>query len=251
MDAFKFEIWAHRGSHEGVEVLENTVPAFQRALSEECDGIELDVHVSVDGHVVVHHDECLTRLSVNADARRVAELTLDELSKVSLVGGHTIPTLEAVLELVDGRKNVNIEIKDAHGVDAVLKVIEGYDLSKLLLSSFSSDAVAYAAQRAPELTRVWISGDDTDDPKVESQNVDPREMLIRSSSHRWHTHGRYALPNVVAELAERGIPTYVWTVNDVTMAQEMRGRGVRGIFCDAPGAMRKSLDALMTGEIPV
>ena len=53
----------------------------------------------------------------------------------------------------------------------------------------------------------------------------PGATLIRSSSHRWHTHGRYAGANVVDELAERGIPTYVGTVNDVTMAQELKGRG--------------------------
>jgi|GEM_PF-739851 len=238
----EYEIWAHRGSHDGCSRLENTLSAFVAALNEDCAGIELDVHVSSDGHVVVHHDECLTRLSTNGDTRLVSSLSLEALRCVPLQGGHQIPTLKDVLALVAGRKPLNIEIKDALGVDAVLADLEHYDATQIVLSSFSADAMLHAALKAPGVTRVWISGETSLDPLCEAHNIDPRETLQRVSSDRWHTHGFYATAPLVDALSRQGIPTYVWTVNDVNTALELYERGIQGIFCDQPGRMSREMN---------
>lgn len=100
--------YAHRGLH-GDGIPENSMAAFRRAC-EAGYGIELDVHLSLDGEVVVFHDETLVRMT--GDDRRLAELTLAELKSLSLAGtDQTIPTLAEVLSLVAGRVPILIELK--------------------------------------------------------------------------------------------------------------------------------------------
>lgn len=100
--------YAHRGLH-GDGVPENSLAAFSLAC-EAGVGIELDVHLSKDGKIVVFHDESLARMT-GCD-RRVGELSLDELKALSLGGtDQTIPTLDEVLALVDGRVPLLIELK--------------------------------------------------------------------------------------------------------------------------------------------
>ena len=83
------EIWAHRGCHGYDKLLENTLPAFQRAVDDDVDGIELDVHISADGVPIVFHDDCLRRLSVGGRRAPVAGLALSELKIGRSEGGGT------------------------------------------------------------------------------------------------------------------------------------------------------------------
>ena len=80
------EIWAHRGCHGYDQLLENTLPAFQRAIDDGVDGIELDVHISADGVPFVYHDDCLRRLSVGGRRAPVAALAMSDLTTVQLQG---------------------------------------------------------------------------------------------------------------------------------------------------------------------
>lgn len=101
--------YAHRGLFDNKTVPENSLEAFRRA-TELGFGIELDVQLTADGHVVVFHDYTLTRVC-GADVK-LSDLTLDELRAHRLLGSqYTIPTLAEVLELVDGRVPLLIELK--------------------------------------------------------------------------------------------------------------------------------------------
>jgi glycerophosphoryl diester phosphodiesterase len=108
METFLRHKYAHRGLHDG-EHAENSLSAFGRAV-EHGFGIELDVHVSRDGEVVVFHDKSLKRMcGVEGE---ISDYTAEELSHLSLAGtGEGIPTLREVLALVDGRVPLLVEIK--------------------------------------------------------------------------------------------------------------------------------------------
>lgn len=107
--------YAHRGLHTKA-VPENSLRAFQGAVDKGL-GIELDVQLSKDGQVVVFHDLTLNRVA-GVDGK-VIDYTAEELSKMSLNGQEDgIPTLKQVLELVDGKIPLIIEVK-----------IPGFDLS--------------------------------------------------------------------------------------------------------------------------
>ena len=76
------KLWAHRGTHGPGLPLENTLPAFEQAVADQADGIELDVHLSVDGVPVVFHDETLDRLVAYRDSRRINEMTWAQIKRV-------------------------------------------------------------------------------------------------------------------------------------------------------------------------
>ena len=108
------EIFAHRGASGYAP--ENTLEAFRLAMEQGADGIELDVHLTKDGEVVVIHDETLDRTSDGQG--KVRDYTLEELKKFSFHNhiekykGVQIPTLKEVLDLVENSSmKVNIELK--------------------------------------------------------------------------------------------------------------------------------------------
>src|SRR5438477_11545545 len=87
---------SHRGAHHTLP--ENSLPAFLRAIELGADAIELDVHATSDGIVVIHHDPVLN--APGHGPRRIADLRSDELSQYPLGQGIPVPTLGAVFDAV-------------------------------------------------------------------------------------------------------------------------------------------------------
>src|SRR4051794_8964248 len=104
----RIERIAHRGAKR--EFHENTVPAFQRAYELGADAVELDVHATADGVVVVHHDP-----AVRSGVRKVEIARTDwaELSALVLAGGTRMPRLTDVLAITPPGRTVYVEIKGA------------------------------------------------------------------------------------------------------------------------------------------
>lgn len=101
--------FAHRGLWKKEGAPENSLPAFKAAV-EGGFGIELDVHLTKDKHLVVIHDSSLLR-TVGVEGK-IEEMTLDQARSYTLLGSDTkIPTLDEVLELVDGKVALLIELK--------------------------------------------------------------------------------------------------------------------------------------------
>lgn len=112
-DRHAFRIYAHRGA--SAVLPENTLPAFARALADGADALETDVHLSKDGHVIVHHDA--TGLRTASVSRKVRDTTLADLRRWEAghymnVAGHHVPTLAELLEAFP-RVPVNVDIKAA------------------------------------------------------------------------------------------------------------------------------------------
>ena len=141
---------AHRGAPR--EFPENTLPAFARALELGADGVELDVHATSDGVVVVHHDPipratCSDRRLV---ARPIAELRHEQLRYFKVGGDISIPTLADVLALVQDRATVYVELKGAGIEQPVVRVIRDAP-ARCAVHSFDHAAVARVRSLAPEL----------------------------------------------------------------------------------------------------
>ncbi len=235
------KIWAHRGSHDIKSPLENTMAAFQRAIDEAADGIELDVHLSADGVPFVFHDATLTRLIADTDPRPVIQIGWSELSEISLLDGSKIPRLDDVLSLVAGRMEVNIELKDAQAVDTVAPLLGGSRRGWTMLSSFSFEAMRHAHKTCPDVPRAWIA-EQAEHPTPWVEQWDTLlERFVAVGSARWHVDTESITPELVALAQRDGVTLHVWTVNDVAVAQRLRRCAVAGIFCDRPGAMRDAL----------
>ena len=137
---------AHRGS--SLHEIENTLPAFCRALAEGADGVELDVRTCATGEVVVFHDDDLARLADRPE--RVAALPLAALREVRLRGRGEIPTLVEAIEACGAKALFNIEIKPAAAwpsacrslVAGVAEVVGRMGVAeRVLVSSFSPAAL--------------------------------------------------------------------------------------------------------------
>ena len=144
-------IWAHRGA--SAYAPENTIPAIQQAIEMGADGVELDVQRTIDGQLVVIHDETINRTSNGFG--RVADLTLEQLRLCNFSNGFVghrkvqIPTLREVLELLEPtRLRINIELKNNIELypgmenDALTIVQEAGMLHRMLFSSFNHFALA-------------------------------------------------------------------------------------------------------------
>src|SRR5437763_737162 len=109
---------AHRGMPRRAP--ENTLPAFALALDAGADGLELDIHATADGVIVVHHDPVLR------DGRAIATLRLDDLRRYEVARGVGIPSLQELLDLVDSRAIMFVEIKAPAIETAVLQTLASY-----------------------------------------------------------------------------------------------------------------------------
>jgi len=105
-------ICAHRGA--SYYEPENTLRAFRRALEMGADRIEVDVRLTADGHIIALHDETVDRTTNGSGYAR--DMTLEEIRRLDAGKGERIPTLKEIIDLVRGRADLLIDVKD-HGME--------------------------------------------------------------------------------------------------------------------------------------
>jgi len=149
--------YAHRGLHDS-RIPENSLAAFQNA-AEHGFGIELDVQLSRDGEVMVFHDYTLTRMT--SDPRKVTDCTCAQLQALQLSGtGQAIPTLQEVLDTVDGRVPLLIELK-GESINPALcprvdRILSGYR-GTYCVESFNPFLLAWYKKNRPDVIRGILS----------------------------------------------------------------------------------------------
>ena len=233
-------IIGHRGSHDAARgPVENTLEAFEQAIAEGADWIELDVWRTADGGLVVYHDAHLPGLS-----QPLTQSRLTQVRAAALPRGARVPTLSEALEVARGRVRTNVEIKHAAALDGALATMRDLRVEDAcVLSSFDHDSIFEAADRDSRVERALIMGEDAPTVWQTLREVWPFWALQRAGARYWHTHGRNAAEPVVRALLTQGIETQVWTVNDAERGAELVARGVAGLFTDRPEAMRAALSA--------
>lgn len=164
-DTDLFKTWlvetpcAHRGYHTK-SVPENSLGAFSLAI-EKGYGIELDVQLLADDTVVVFHDDSLARMTGNDGYIRF--LNKEDLKALTLKGSKEhIPTFQEVLDLVNGKVPLLIEIKNQHKVgkleQKVIDMLRNYR-GEFAIQSFNPFSLAYFKKHAPDFIRGQLAGD--------------------------------------------------------------------------------------------
>lgn len=148
--------FAHRGLHDlDKGIVENTLQAFEAACTSGY-GMELDIQFSADRQVVVFHDDDLTRLC--GDSRKVWTIPLAELQTIPLAGraDARIPTLREVLDTVNGRAPLLIELKNGpfnrQLCEALMEHLKDYR-GEYLVESFNPLIVFWFRRHAPQIVR--------------------------------------------------------------------------------------------------
>lgn len=218
------KIYAHRGV--SAHFPENTLAAFRAALDAGVDGIELDVHRSADGVPVVIHDDRLERTTSGMGS--VADFDLASLKTLDAGQGERIPTLEEVVELVDGRLHFDIEIKGAGCERSVLDVLDRHPRTRAAISSFDWNILTTI--RSLSRIELWILT-----PVVNDEAIAAAERLAATSLAVFH---RSIDEAAMARAREANLAIMAWTVNELEEAERLRDLGVIAICSDDPAAVR-------------
>ncbi len=223
------DIIAHRGSSR--ECLENTLAAFSRALEQRADGIELDVHGSADGHLVVHHDAVLQLEHGGGPGGTAAirELTLTELRAARLHGGHRVPLLDDVFDLVGTHAIVYVEVKAPRVEAAVAALLDRHPLVRAAVHSFDHRIPAAVRARRPGTAIGFLS---------DSYQIEPAGMLRPTVPDALWQFTHLLDEALVMAAHERGAKVIAWTENDPVRAHQLASWGVDGICTDVPATIR-------------
>ena len=219
---------AHRGA-SGYEY-ENSRAAFRRAVMLDADGVELDVHATRDGAIVVHHDPEIPGTGP------IAELSLGEIRQVRLRNGETLPLLSEVLDLLYDR-DVWIEVKSlpaAHD-PAFFEVLDrGPCPLRYAVHGFDHRIIRRLGETRPELRRGILLSAYLEDPVSAMRAVGATTLW-----QEWQQVDR-ALVNRVHDA---GGTVIAWTVNEIGDLERLARMGVDGLCGNYPDRMRVALAA--------
>lgn len=204
---------AHRGLHDA-DAPENSLLAFQKAM-EAGYAIELDVHLSYDGEVVVMHDENLQRMT-GVDGE-IAQLHLSEIQKHKLLkSDEGVPTLKEVFDLVDGRVPLLIEIKNegrVGGVESALSALLKTYKGEVAIQSFNPFVLQWFANNAPHIIRGQLSGSFSDVKLAWHKKFLLKNLLLNGiSKPHFIAYELDCLGNYMVQKQRKDMPLLGWTV---------------------------------------
>ena len=217
----------HRGAN-GYEP-ENTLISFQKALEMQVDGIELDVHLSADGELIVIHDETLDRTTNGSGP--VNKLSSRELKQFRINDYYEIPFLSQVFDLVDKNCFINIELKSYETADKVVELIEQYVAEKnwsydhFLVSSFDWNALQQVRFLNEDIQIGVLTETDLDlalafAKFIKAKSIHPNFHLLNKEN--------------VSKIQQKGLQVFPWTVNELEDIEKIKAYKVNGIITDFP-----------------
>jgi glycerophosphoryl diester phosphodiesterase len=244
-------VFGHRGA--SYDLPEHTLDAYLRAIEDGADGVECDVRLSRDGHLVCVHDRRLERTSNGRGL--VRRQTLSELQRLDFGSWHSeqpaeLLTLERLLGAVrDAGRPVRVLIETKHPnrggrlIEPTLAALlrkfgldrgDPRDPGGVAMMSFSPLALQRMRAHAPRVARVFLMdrlplGLRGGQLPYGARAAGPGIALLRTR------------PQLVERLRERGNEVYVWTVNEIDDIDLCRRLGVTGIISDRPGFVRERI----------
>lgn len=218
---------------------ENTMISFRYALELGATGIETDVQMTRDGHLVLIHDESLERTT--GSSAWVKDVTLEELRQLDAGSwfdekyrGEQIPTLEELLELVqhtEGTVTLNLELKNGlieypELERKVVDAVRAYGLSgQTVISSFNHYSLVECKALAPEIRTgiLYMEG-----------LYEPWHYAKAIGAEALHAFQYAVRPELVAEAQAHGAVYHPFTVNELHEMKALIEAGVAGIITDYP-----------------
>ncbi|WP_456442113.1 glycerophosphodiester phosphodiesterase [Psychroserpens sp.] len=217
----------HRGAK--THVAENTIASIEKALEFNVDAIEIDVHKCASGELVVFHDFTLDKKTNGSG--EVAKHTLVQLKKLKVNDEYEIPTLEEVLNTIDKKCILNIELKGRNTALISCKIIAEYikthqwSLDHFLISSFQHHELE-TVYKLNNLLRLGV---------LTKANVsDAIEFANTINAYAIHPNVSLVTKDNVRLAQSKGYKVLTWTVNDKPTIERMKTYGVDGIISDNP-----------------
>jgi glycerophosphoryl diester phosphodiesterase len=217
----------HRGAKN--HVAENTIESIAKALEIGVDGIEIDVHQCASGELVVFHDFTLDRMTNGSG--EISKFTLTELQELKVDDQFSIPTLEEVLNHIDKKCLLNIELKGKNTAMKTCEIVKhyinhhGWTTEDFIISSFQQHELedvfkTNTSLRLGVLTKASVS--------------DALEFAHTINAYALHPNFALLSKGNVTLAQNEGYKVIAWTVNDYETIERMRSYGVDAIISDNP-----------------
>lgn len=233
---------AHRGAN--VDLPEQGLAAYVRAIEVGADAIECDVRLTKDGHLVCHHDRTVNRTSNGSGA--ISDLTLAELEKLDFAAGkpgaadgerHQIMTFANLLRLVsEAPRPVRMLVETKHPTrfgpqveTALHRALADHPDLDVTVMSFARAAVTRYRAMDDRTPLVWLFEYPLGSAPAAATVIGPRLELLRSR------------PHLVADAHTAGRRVFVWTVNTPDDVRFVRDIGADAIITDDPHMALRTL----------
>jgi glycerophosphoryl diester phosphodiesterase len=217
---------AHRGA-SGYEY-ENSRAAFRRAIMLDADGVELDVHATRDGGIVVHHDPDFP------GAGPIARLSLTEARQLRLRNGEPLPVLTEILELV-GNRDVWVEVKGlpAEFDDVLLTILDrGPAPQRYSVHSFDHRIVHRLGEARPSLRRGIL---------LTAYLCDPVSVMRAAGASTLWQEWQQVDQDLVDKVHQAGGTVIAWTVNELGDLDRLVRLGIDGLCGNYPDRIRVAI----------
>lgn len=217
----------HRGAK--AYVAENTIASIKKALEIGVDGIEIDVHKCASGELVVFHDYTVDRMTDGTG--EVGKHTLIELKSLKVDGTYSIPTLQEVLNVIDKRCILNIELKGKDTATETCKIVaeyiqdKGWEINHFLISSFQHHELIAVSKINPDL-RLGVL--------TKASVTEAMEFAQTINAYAVHPNFALLSRDTVKLAQDKGYKVITWTVNDYDSIERITSYGVDAIITDNP-----------------
>lgn len=217
----------HRGAmaHE----VENTLPSIQKAVDMNCDMIEIDVFKVKSGELMVFHDDTLERITNGKG--KIEDYTFDQLRTLLVQGKHQIPTLQEVIETIDRKAVLNIELKGANTALDTYNIVQeylekGWKHEDFIVSSFRWEELEIMSQQEHPLAIAVLTADDPTKEAI--------PFALRIKAFAINPYYKWLWADSVAAIKKAGLKIYPWTVNNPSDIKRLKELEVDGIITNFP-----------------
>lgn len=243
-------VLAHRGANKVAP--QNTLPAFKKAMEFNADGLETDVHLSSDGHIVICHNYTVDETSNGAG--RVDEMTLEQLKSLDFGSyfneefkGVLLPTLPELLDLTKSMSLINIEIKppkkNCDLVKRVVETIHEYGIvDNSIVSCFDPECIRVVKETDSNIKTGLLYEDDELGREIMTFGV--AKYCNQLKANAAHPHRKLITQKEVMELHNLGMAVNPWTVNIEEEIIRFTKWGCDALISDVPDYCRKVLENL-------
>jgi glycerophosphoryl diester phosphodiesterase len=224
----------HIVGHRGAAAYEpeNTLRSFKRALDMGVTALELDVQLTKDGRLAVIHDETVDRTTDGQG--RVRDFTLAELRKLDAGLGERIPALEEVVDLVNGRAGLLVEVKQPDAALPALRFFREHRLfDQAYLISFWHPAIKAVKAEEPRLRTGALLVGCPADPAGVARAARVETLVLQYA---------YVNAELVAAAHAKDIQVFVWNIDTVETLKPYLSMNLDGIGSNCPDVLIKYLE---------
>lgn len=248
----RFAWISHRG--ESMDAPENTLSAFRLSSARDVDGMECDIHFTLDREVVCAHDPHTERTSEGAVHAVIAETRFADLEKINVrhgfrtVASERIPKFSEALKTLARRRTFFVEIKvnDPELLKAMKRIVDesGTPHEQIVVISFHQDMIRESRTVMPDIRTLWLTG--FEEKEDGTFHPDAEELIailrnLKADGVDAHCNPKVVTAEYVKKVKDAGFYFAVWTVDDEKEAEHFMKIGVDSITSNRAGELCERL----------